>query len=162
MTFSSGIKKIFFGNAYEEDDFDENESEVMETEEVSDEPEESDESPLSRFFSRSSESSESRRSGKSVNLHSSSKLSVVLFKPELYEEVAEVAAHLRGGNSIVLNLETTNRDIARRVLDFLSGVAYAIDGDLKMVSTNTYIITPSGVEIQGDLIDELELGGLYM
>ncbi len=163
MTFSSGFKKIFFGNAYEEDDYDENESEVMETEEVSDEPEAEDESPLARFFSRSSsDSSESRRGGKSLNLHSSSKLSVVLFKPELYEEVAEVAAHLRSGNSIVLNLETTNRDIARRVLDFLSGVAYAIDGDLKMVSTNTYIITPSGVEIQGDLIDELELGGLYM
>ncbi len=164
MPISSGLKKLFFGNAYEEDEFEENEVDVSDTDESVASNDVTDEKPASRFFNRGSSnfSMESKRSDKTVNLNASSKLSVVLFKPERYEDVAEVAAHLRSGHSVVLNLETTDRDIARRVLDFLSGVAYALDGDLKMVSTNTYIITPNGVAIQGDLIDELEISGLYL
>ena len=61
-----------------------------------------------------------------------------------------------------LNLESTNKDIARRLVDFLSGVAYASDGKIKRVAANTYIITPNSVDIMGDLIDELESSGLYM
>ena len=54
-----------------------------------------------------------------------------------------------------------NRLIARRVLDFLSGVAYANQGKIKRVANNTYIITPYNVGISGDLIDELENNGMY-
>ena len=61
-----------------------------------------------------------------------------------------------------LNLESTNKDIARRLVDFLSGVAYAGEGKIKKVSANTYIITPYSVDIMGDLIDELENNGLYL
>ena len=61
----------------------------------------------------------------------------------------------------MLNLESTNRDIARRVLDFLAGVAYAQEGKIKKVAISTYIITPYNVDILGDLIDELENNGLY-
>ena len=63
---------------------------------------------------------------------------------------------------VVLNLEGTNKDVARRLVDFLSGVAYAGDGKIKKVSTNTYIITPYSVDLMGDLIDELENNGLYL
>ena len=62
---------------------------------------------------------------------------------------------------MVLNLEQTNKDIARRLLDFLSCVAYANDGKIKKVAISTYIITPYNVDILGDLIDELENNGLY-
>ena len=62
---------------------------------------------------------------------------------------------------VVLNLEQTNKDIARRLLDFLSGVAYANEGKIKKVAISTYIITPYNVDILGDLIDELENNGLY-
>ena len=63
--------------------------------------------------------------------------------------------------TVVLNLESTNKDIARRLIDFLSGVAYAGEGKIKKVAANTYIITPYHVDIEGDLIDELENNGLY-
>ena len=63
---------------------------------------------------------------------------------------------------VVLNLESTNKDIARRLIDFLSGVAYAGEGKIKKVAANTYIITPYHVDIMGDLIDELENNGLYL
>ena len=55
-----------------------------------------------------------------------------------------------------------NKDIARRLIDFLSGVAYAGEGKIKKVAANTYIITPYHVDIMGDLIDELENNGLYL
>ena len=62
---------------------------------------------------------------------------------------------------MVLNLEQTDKNIARRLIDFLSGVAYANEGTIKKVAQSTYIITPYNVEILGDLIDELENNGLY-
>ena len=61
----------------------------------------------------------------------------------------------------MLNLESTNRDVARRLLDFLSG-AYASNGQIKRVANSTYIITPYNVDVMGDLIDELENNGMFM
>ena len=98
---------------------------------------------------------------KVVNIHATTQLQVVLVKPERFENSAEIADHLREKRTVVLNLESTNKDIARRVLDFLSGVAYAQDGKIKKVAVSTYIITPYNVDILGDLIDELENNGLY-
>ena len=63
---------------------------------------------------------------------------------------------------MVLNLEETNKDVARRLVDFLSGVTYALDGKIKKVAASTFIITPYNVDILGDLIDELENNGLYI
>ncbi len=96
-----------------------------------------------------------------VNIHATTQLQVVLVKPERFENAAEIADHLRDKHTVVLNLEQTNKDIARRLVDFLSGVAYAQDGKIKKVAVNTYIITPYNVDLLGDLIDELENNGLY-
>jgi len=111
--------------------------------------------------SRTDSPSDIRRN-KVVNIHTVTQLSVVLVKPERYENAAEVADHLKDKRTVVLNLEQTNREIARRLLDFLSGVAYANEGKIKKVANSTYIITPYNVDIQGDLIDELENNGLYI
>ena len=102
-----------------------------------------------------------RRSNKVVNIHTTTQLQVVLVKPERFENASEIADHLREKRTVVLNLEQTNKDIARRLLDFLSGVAYANEGKIKKVAISTYIITPYNVDILGDLIDELENNGLY-
>ncbi len=104
---------------------------------------------------------EMRRSNKVVNIHTTTQLQVVLVKPDRFENAAEIADHLREKRTVVLNLEQTNKDIARRLLDFLSGVAYANEGKIKKVAISTYIITPYNVDILGDLIDELENNGLY-
>ena len=98
---------------------------------------------------------------KVVNIHATTQLAVVLVKPERFENAAEIADHLRDKRTVVLNLESTNKDIARRLIDFLSGVAYAQEGKIKKVAVSTYIITPYNVDIMGDLIDELENNGLY-
>jgi len=101
------------------------------------------------------------RRGKVVNIHATTQLKVVLVKPERFENASEIADHLKERRTVVINLESTHKDIARRLVDFLSGVAYAGEGKIKKVAANTYIITPYSVDIQGDLIDELENNGLY-
>ena len=98
---------------------------------------------------------------KVVNIHTTTQLQVVLVKPERFENASEIADHLRDKRTVVLNLEQTDKTIARRLIDFLSGVAYANEGTIKKVALATYIITPYNVEILGDLIDELENNGLY-
>ena len=102
-----------------------------------------------------------RRSNKVVNIHTTTQLQVVLVKPDRFENASDIADHLRDKRTVVLNLESTRKDIARRLLDFLSGVAYANEGKIKKVALSTYIITPDNVDILGDLIDELENHGLY-
>ena len=102
-----------------------------------------------------------RRSNKVVNIHTTTQLQVVLVSPTRFENASEIADHLREKRTVVLNLEQTDKNIARRLIDFLSGVAYANEGTIKKVALSTYIITPYNVEILGDLIDELENNGLY-
>ena len=102
-----------------------------------------------------------KRSNKVVNIAATTQLSVVLVKPERFENAAEIADHLRDRRTVVLNLEDTNKEIARRLIDFLSGVTYSLEGKIKKVANNTFIITPYTVDIMGDLIDELENNGLY-
>ena len=106
-------------------------------------------------------SEEERRSNKVVNIRAATQLQVVLVKPDKFEDASAIADHLREKRTVVLNLESTNKEIARRLLDFLSGVAYANEGKIKKVAISTYIITPYNVDILGDLIDELENNGLY-
>ncbi len=106
-------------------------------------------------------SSEPKRSNKVVNIHATAQLQVVLVKPERFDDASAVADHLNSKRTVVLNLESANKDVARRILDFLSGVAYANDGQIKKVANCTFIITPYNVGIMGDLLDELENNGLY-
>ncbi len=108
-------------------------------------------------------SRESSRRNKVVNISATAKLQVALFKPEKFgEETRNIADELVKTHTVVLNLENTNKDMARRIIDFLSGVAYANRGKIKKVSANTFIIIPSNVDLTGDdLLDELEHSGLY-
>jgi len=99
--------------------------------------------------------------GRVLNINTTTQLQVVLVKPTKFEDSIEIANSLKAMRTVVLNLESTNKDIARRILDFLSGVAYANQGKIKKVANNTYIITPYNVGIMGDLIDELENNGMY-
>ena len=103
-----------------------------------------------------------QHSNKVVNINATTQLKVVLVKPDRFDSVTEIAEHLRSKHAVVLNLESTNKDVARRLVDFLSGCAYALDGKIKKIAISTYIITPYNVDIVGDLIDELENNGVYL
>lgn len=103
----------------------------------------------------------SKRNNKVVNIHATTQLQVVIVKPEKFDEASTIADHLNDKHTVVLNLESCEKDISRRLVDFLSGVAYANRGQIKKVANCTYIITPYHVDIMGDLIDELENSGVF-
>ena len=145
MSFLDDLKKLT--HPYEDED---------------EEFEDFEETPRKDSFEdrRASVKADDRR-GKVVNIHATTQLKVVLVKPERFENASEIADHLKDKRTVVLNLESTNKDVARRLIDFLSGVTYGVEGKIKKVSANTYIITPYHVDFEGDLIDELENNGLY-
>ena len=91
----------------------------------------------------------------------SSQVQVVLVKPEQFENAREIADHLNAKKTVVLNLESTEKDVSRRLIDFLSGVAYANSGRLQKVAANTFIITPYNVDMKGEIMDELESNGIF-
>ncbi|MBQ3133536.1 MAG: cell division protein SepF [Clostridia bacterium] len=102
-----------------------------------------------------------KRGNKVLNINATAQLQVVLVKPERFDDASAVADHLNAKRTVVLNLESANKDVSRRILDFLSGVAYANDGQIKKVANCTFIITPYNVGVMGDLLDELENNGFY-
>ena len=88
---------------------------------------------------------------KVVNLRNSSRLQVVLFKPEKFgQETRAIADELLKMHTVVLNLENAESDVSRRIIDFLSGVAYANNGKIKRVATDTFIITSYNVDMTGE------------
>lgn len=104
-----------------------------------------------------------RRSNKVVNMNQKAQLQVVVFKPMSFgEDTRDIAQALINRSAVVVNLERTPKDDARRILDFLSGVAFAQNGKIKRIATSTFIITPYNVDLTGDdLFDEFENNGVY-
>ena len=173
MAFMDKIKNIFnvseedYYDDLPEDDFDDTEDNEKEQKAVYADYDISS----SSSYGSSSYSSPSRprsddfsdKRNKVVNINATTKLQVVLVKPERFDDAPSIADHLNAKRTVVLNLESTSKDVARRLVDFLSGVAYANNGQLKRVANSTFIITPFNVDIMGDLlIDELENSGLYI
>ena len=102
-----------------------------------------------------------QHSNKVVNINATTQLQVVLVKPERFEDASAIADQLNAKHTVVLNLESTGKEISRRLIDFLSGVDYDNNGKIKRVETSTFIISPYNVDIMGDLIGELENNGVF-
>ena len=97
-----------------------------------------------------------------TNTNNNASLQVVLVKPERYEDVTSIADHLNDKKTVVLNLESADRDLSRRIVDFLSGATYANHGNIKKISKGTFLIVPSGVDMMGELmLEEFEEGRMY-
>ncbi|MEA4832498.1 MAG: cell division protein SepF [Oscillospiraceae bacterium] len=94
-----------------------------------------------------------------VNMASGSAIEMKVVKPERLENVTQIADFLLEKKTILLNLEDTNKETARRIIDFMNGVAYAINGDLRKVANSTYVVTPSNVEVSGDQLKETQEKG---
>ena len=81
-------------------------------------------------------------------------LELTVVRPEGFESATQIADNLLNQRTVVLDLEATSKETARRLLDFLAGVAYSISGKLKRVATNTYVITPSNVGVTGETMKD--------
>ena len=157
MGLMDEIRKLTHPYSDQEEDFDDYDDE----DELVDEPAPA---PASRrgYGKSAAEPARTVGTGRVMNINASSntQLEVVLVKPDRFDQASEIADHLRDKQAVVLNLESTNKDVARRLVDFLSGCAYALDGKIKKVAISTYLITPYNVGVVGDLVEELESSGM--
>lgn len=167
MGFMDEIRKLTHPYADGEDDYDD-----YDDDDYDDEPVASPATPAPRrsfprnagpvdATPRASAATSAVPGGRVVNLSNSSQLQVILVKPDKFDQVSDIADHLRDKKAVVLNLENTNKDVARRLVDFLSGCAYALDGNIKKVAISTYLVTPYNVNVVDNLMEELEANGMY-
>mgnify|MGYP000899313733 CR=1 FL=1 len=92
---------------------------------------------------------------------SQGRLQFVLVKPERFDDSIQIANHLLECKTVVLNLEAVGKELARRIIDFLSGSAYAVGAKIKKVAIGTYIIAPNNSDISGDELEEQENSGAF-
>lgn len=156
MSFWDNVKK--FAQPYSEDEYDEYEEEQDGYDEEQEErPVRTRRAPL--FGSASAEESTSYNapkptgtsafSGQVVNM--GNKQEVVLFHPANFNDTSKAADDLRSRKAVIVNMENVDKAMARRVVDFLSGCAYALDGKVKKVAQSTYLFCPHNMEVIGDL-----------
>lgn len=98
---------------------------------------------------------------KVVKIHTTAQLKLVVMQPESFEDARDIANHLKSKKPVVMNLESVEKDIARRIVDFLSGAVYALDGNIQKVSNGIFLIAPYNVGIMGDFKDELRNKGIF-
>lgn len=122
-----------------------NEDDYLDDYESNDEAEEMAQAPAHQTVRE--QPRDTRTSGVSM---SGLSLEMKVIKPDKFEAVTQIGDHLLARRTVVLNLEETNKETIRRIIDFLSGVAFAIDGSIKRVANSTYVITPKNVEVSGD------------
>ena len=101
------------------------------------------------------------KKGKVVNIHTTTQLKVVVVTPETFDEARDIADHLKQKKQVVINLEGVEKEIARRIVDFLSGAVYALDGNIQKISSGIFLIAPYNVGIMGDFKDELRNKGVF-
>ena len=90
-------------------------------------------------------------SGQILNMGASNKQEVVLFRPNSFNDTSKAADDLRNRKAVIVNMENVDKAMARRVVDFLSGCVYALEGDVKKIAKSAYLFCPHNMDIVGDL-----------
>jgi len=102
-----------------------------------------------------------KQQNKVVNIHSAPQFKVVIMQPENMEDAQDICDQLKGKKPVVVNLEDVEKETAQRIIDFLGGSVYALDGGIQKVSNAIFVIAPSNVDITGDFKDELRNKGVF-
>ncbi|NMA95228.1 MAG: cell division protein SepF [Clostridiales bacterium] len=118
-----------------------------------------DEAYSDEFYSEPNEGYNIRsktRRGKVVNIHSNPYVKVMVYQPLSYDDTQTIVDNLKSRKPIIVNLESLDSDLAQRVLDFLSGAVYALEGSIHKVSRGIFVLAPNNVDISGDIPDDLK------
>lgn len=103
----------------------------------------------------------SKKKNKVVSIHSASTAKVIIIKPKEYDDVTDVSDHFKSRKIVVVNTSELDTKVAQRVLDFMSGASYALDGELQQIEKGVYILAPSNIEVTNELKSELSSKGLF-
>lgn len=101
------------------------------------------------------------KKGKVVSLNNNSNTKVVVISPQNINDAKDICDHLRSNRSIVMNVEDIETQVAQRIVDFLSGAVYSLDGNIQKVSSGIFLATPSSVDIMGDIKEDLHNKGVF-
>ena len=101
------------------------------------------------------------KKNKVVNIHTTTQMKVVIFEPNAYDEVQNIVDNLKNRKPVIVNLETLDADVARKIFEFLNGAIYALDGSIQKVSSDIFILAPNNVEIAGNIKEELKNKGVF-
>ncbi len=97
---------------------------------------------------------------KVMSLQASVQMEVVVMKPTTYDEAQEICDHIKAKKPCIINLENMEHNIAQRIMDFVSGSCYTLDGNMQRVTNNIFLIAPENVDILGNFQEELKSNGI--
>ncbi len=156
MSFWDNVKK--FAQPYSDDDYDDYEDDLDEMSDEVQEPASRSRRPSPFASSQDSDSAVSATSSPSASSFSghvvsmgSGKQEVVLFHAKTFDDAAKASDELRRKKAVILNMENVDKALTRRVVDFLSGSVYALDGSVKKIAQSTYLFCPHNMDVVGDL-----------
>ena len=95
-----------------------------------------------------------RRNSKVVPMSQGQAIKMVISQPTTFEQSDEICGFLKEKKSVIVNLEYVNKDVARRIVDFISGGVYALDGYIQKVSNSIFLVAPSNYEITNEMARE--------
>lgn len=103
----------------------------------------------------------SRKNAQVVSIHTQKQMRVVVMEPNSFEEAQNIADQLKSRRPVIVNLENTEKTLAKRVIDFISGTTYALNGNMQKVGNGIFLFVPSNVDIAGETRDELKDKGWF-
>lgn len=116
------------------------------------------ETPEEQTFQRKRE----KEKGTVVNLHAQRQVRVVVAEPRSFDEAKDIADHLKNRRPVIVNLEQADPEMAKRVVDFVSGATYALNGSQQKVGNGIFLFVPNNVDIAGDLKDQVKEKGMFL
>ncbi|MGL5066649.1 MAG: cell division protein SepF [Sarcina sp.] len=120
------------------------------------------ESPVIRTTQQAPQmSTPNSNNNKVVSIHAASDAKVVITRPTKYDDSIDICTALRNRNIVIINTSALETKVARRLLDFVSGAAYALDGNLDDIETRVYVVSPSNVQVTNELKTELSSKGMF-
>ena len=96
----------------------------------------------------------SNKKSKVVGMPGMQQVKVIISQPSTFEQSEEICEHLKEKKSIILNLEYVNKDVARRIVDFISGAVYGLDGNIQKISNSIFLVAPTNYEITNEVMKE--------
>lgn len=104
---------------------------------------------------------QNKKSSKVVNIHTANSIKVSIVKPNDYDEATQICDDLKNRKIVVVNVSELEPKIAQRLLDFMGGASYVLNGELQEVEKGVYLLSPSNVEVSKDLKNELSTKGIF-
>lgn len=102
-----------------------------------------------------------RKSPQVVSIHTQKQLRVVVMEPSSFEEAQTIADQLKNRRPVIVNLENADRNLAKRIVDFVSGTTYALNGNMQKVGNGIFLFVPSNVDISGEAKEDLKEKGIF-